>query len=199
MSADAATIAFYDRDAAQYVQHVIDHGVRESLIAFDSKLPRSADVLDLGCGGGQDSAWLRDRGHRVVSMDASAELAREAKRRFDIDVHVAAFADLNDVARFDGVWAAASLHHAQRAEMAAIFGGVATALRPGGWFAATMKGGPDRRDGIGRFYCEMDAPFVRALLADRAIWSESAVVEHTGEGFDGVSTPWLVISARRAA
>ncbi len=195
---DAATIAFYDRDASTYVQHVIDHGVRESLIAFESKLPRSADVLDFGCGGGQDSAWLRDHGHRVVSMDASEGLAREAKARFGIDVRVGDFMTLDATAAFDGVWAAASLHHAECAALPDIFARIGAALRPGGHFAANMKGGADRRDGIGRFYCAMDANAAHALLADRAVWTGVAIAERTGDGFDGVATPWLIMSACRA-
>ena len=198
MSADRETIAFYDRDAARYLQHVIDHGPRESLIAFEATLPRHGDVLDLGCGGGQDSAWLRDRGHTVVSMDASAGLAREAKARFEIDVQVGDFTTLEVVAAFDGVWAAASLHHASHTALSGVFARIGAALRAGGHFAANMKRGVDRRDGIGRFYCAMDTDTARALLADTAVWTEVNVVERTGEGFDGVATPWLIISARRA-
>lgn len=197
MSADPATVAFYDRDAAAYVQHVVDHGVRESLKAFEARLPRAATVLDFGCGGGQDSAWLRDRGHVVTSMDASAGLAREAKTRFGIDVRVGDFATLADTAAYDGVLASASLHHAQRTALPDIFARIGASLKRGGLFAATMKGGEDRRDGIGRFYCAMDADGARALLADPRIWNTVSVVETSGEGFDGVATPWLVISARR--
>ena len=195
---DDETIAFYDRDAAAYVQHVIDHGVRESLIAFEAKLPRHAAVLDFGCGGGQESAWLRERGHSVTSMDASAGLAREANTRFGLDVRVGDFTTLDAIAAFDGVWAAASLHHAQRAALPEIFARIGAALKPGGRFAATMKGGADRRDGIGRFYCAMDADAARALLDDATVWANVSIVERTGDGFDGVTTPWIVMSAQRA-
>lgn len=196
MSADAETIAFYDSDPAAYAQFAIDHGARESLIAFEKTLKRGADVLDLGCGGGQDSAWLRERGHRVVSMDASAGLAREAKAGFGIDVRVGGFATLDDIAAYDGVWSAAALHHEQAAALPAIVAAVATSLRTGGVFAATMKGGEDRRDAMGRFYCAMDAAAARTLFGPG--WESVDVVERRGEGFDGVTTPWLIISARRA-
>ena len=193
---DAETIAFYDRDAAAYARFAADHGVRESLIAFEQRLPRHADALDLGCGGGQDSAWLRERGHRVVSMDVSAGLAREAMARFGIDVRVEDFTTLADVAAYDGVWSAAALHHALAIALPAIVSRVAAALRPGGVFAATVKAGAeDRRDGIGRFYCAMDAAGARALFD--AGWTDVDVIERVGAGFDGVATPWLMISAVR--
>lgn len=196
MSADAETVAFYDRDAQAYVDAAIAHGVRDSLRAFEAGLPRGADVLDYGCGGGHDGAWLRDRGHRVAALDASAGLAAEAQRRFGLAVRVADFADLDDVAAYDGVWCGASLHHAKAAELPGIVDRVARALRPGGRFATLMKCGDDRRDALGRFYCAMSAEAARALF-DPSAWDDVIVRESVGAGYDGAETPWLVVTARR--
>ncbi|KAF0175390.1 MAG: type 11 methyltransferase [Alphaproteobacteria bacterium] len=194
---DAETIAFYDRDAVAYAQSAIDHGVRDSLRRFESRLPRSARVLDLGCGGGHESVWLAQAGHHVTSMDASPGLAAEAKRRFGIDVRVADFTALEDVAAFDGVWSGAALHHAKTEELPAIVAAIARALKRGGVFGALVKAGADRRDGLGRFYCGMDADGMRALLADAAQWAEAEVQQTVGSGYDQVETPWLIVSARR--
>lgn len=195
--ADAETIAFYDRDAESYAQSAIDHGVRDSLRRFEARLPRTARVLDLGCGGGHESVWLAEHGHNVTSMDASPGLAAEAKRRFGIDVRVADFTALDDVAAFDGVWSGAALHHAKTEELPAIIAAIARALKPGGVFGALIKAGDDRRDGLGRFYCGIDADGMRALLADGAVWAAAEVQETSGAGYDQVETPWLIISARR--
>ena len=194
---DAETVAFYDRDAEAYAQKAIDHGVRDSLRYFESCLPRTARVLDFGCGGGHESAWLAEHGHSVTSMDASPGLAGEAKRRFGIDVRVADFTALDDVAAFDGVWSGAALHHAKTEELPAIIAAIARALKPGGVFGALIKAGGDRRDGLGRFYCGIDADGMRALLADRTFWADAEVQETSGAGYDQVETPWLIISARR--
>jgi SAM-dependent methyltransferase len=198
MHADPATIAFYDRDAETYAQSAVDHGVRDSLRRFESRLPRHARVLDFGCGGGHESIWLAQAGHQVTSMDASPGLAAEAKRRFGIDVRVADFLSLDDVAAFDGVWSGAALHHAKTDDLPGIIGRIARALRPGGVFAALMKAGGDRRDALGRFYCGIDADGMRALLADPAQWADADVQQTTGSGYDQVETPWLIISARRS-
>lgn len=198
ISADAQTIAFYDRDAETYAQSAIDHGVRDSLRRFEARLPRNARVLDLGCGGGHESVWLAQAGHQVTSMDASPGLAAEAKRRFGIDVRVADFLSLDDIAAFDGVWSGAALHHAKTEELPAIIAAIARALKPGGVFGALIKAGADRRDGLGRFYCGIDAVGMNALLADPRHWTEADVQETTGSGYDQVETPWLIVSARRA-
>jgi SAM-dependent methyltransferase len=195
--ADRQTIAFYDRDAESYAQSAIDHGERASLAAFEAALPRGADVLDLGCGGGHESAWLIARGHRVVSQDASAGLAAEAYRRFGLSIVVAEFVQLENDCTFDGVWSAAALHHARVEDLPDIVARVARALRPGGLLSATMKCGEDRRDSLGRFYCAMSAGAARALFAGPA-WRDVEIRESVGAGHDGVETPWLIISARKA-
>jgi HemK-related putative methylase len=42
-------------------------------------LPARASVLELGCGTGEDAVWLAFAGHRVVAIDASAEMIRVAR------------------------------------------------------------------------------------------------------------------------
>lgn len=197
MHADPATIGFYDRDCEAYAQSAIDHGERDSLKQFEAKLPRRARVLDLGCGAGQEAAWLAARGHVVSAMDASPGLAAEAKRRFRIDVRIAAFNALDDVAVYDGVWSGAALHHAKTEELPDILAAIARALKPGGVFGALIKAGVDRRDSLGRFYCAIDAGGMRVLLADRSRWLNADVRETVGVGYDKEETAWLIVSAQR--
>lgn len=192
---DGETIAFYDRDAEAYAQSAIDHGERDSLKRFEARLPRGARVLDYGCGGGQESAWLIARGHIVDSLDASPGLAAEAKRRFGVTVRVADFSALDAVALYDGVWSGAALHHAPTDAFPDLLARIARALKPDGVFSALIKGGADRRDTLGRFYCGMDAASMRALLAS---WRDVEVQETVGAGYDQQETPWLIVSARRA-
>jgi SAM-dependent methyltransferase len=193
--ADAETIAFYDRDAEAYAQSAIDHGERDSLKRFEARLPRGARVLDYGCGAGQESAWLAARGHTVDSLDASPGLAAEAQRRFGVTVRVADFAALDDVALYDGVWSGAALHHAPTDALPDLLARIASALKPDGVFSALIKGGEDRRDALGRFYCGVTAAAMRALLAD---WRDVEVQETIGAGYDQQETTWLIVSARRA-
>lgn len=195
---DAETIAWYDREAESYAQATLDHGERESLKAFEARLPRGARVLDFGCGGGHEAAWLQERGHEVTAQDASAGLAREAMRRWGVSVRVAPFEALDDVALYDGVWSAAALHHVPSAQIPAILSRIARALKPEGTFAGTFKGGPERRDGFGRYFAALDVDAVQALFADRSVWSAVELKEARGQGHDGVETPWLLVTALRA-
>ncbi len=43
--------------------------------------PRSARILDAGCGVGRDALAFTERGYSVVAFDASAEMVRLARER----------------------------------------------------------------------------------------------------------------------
>ncbi|MEZ5995137.1 MAG: class I SAM-dependent methyltransferase [Hyphomonadaceae bacterium] len=192
MSADARTLSFYQAQTQAYAERAKPP---PHLNEFTTALPAGATILDLGCGAGQDSASMRDAGFDVVSMDASRALAEEAKRRWNVDVRVLDFADLDEVERFDGVWANASLHHAQRADLPGIFARMRRALKPGGLLHASLKeGAEDRRDKFGRFFCAMDADALGRLVDG---WASASITRSTGTGFDDELTHWLRVAARR--
>ncbi|MGD8441478.1 MAG: class I SAM-dependent methyltransferase [Holophagae bacterium] len=53
---------------------------------LDRVLPPTGRVLDLGCGTGEDTRWLVQRGaERVVGCDASQAMLSEARRKLDAD------------------------------------------------------------------------------------------------------------------
>ena len=153
-------------------------------------------MLDLGCGGGQDSAALRDAGFVVTSIDASPALAAEAKRRWNIDVRALDFADLDYDRVFDGIWAWASLHHARVDDLPSIFIRLRRALKSGGLLHASLKQGADRRDKFGRFFCAMDEPKLRTLAA---AWGNVRIEREHGYGYDDEPTPWFRLRANAPA
>jgi ubiquinone/menaquinone biosynthesis C-methylase UbiE len=64
----------WDADPAALAQRVRVHELLETV------LPVGATVLDVGCGTGTDARWLERQGHRVVGIDASPGMVREARR-----------------------------------------------------------------------------------------------------------------------
>jgi SAM-dependent methyltransferase len=66
-------------------------------------LPRTASILDLGCGTGRISQWLAEQGHRIVAVDQSLEMLRHVPRHSNI---VPIHADIEALTldwKFDGV------------------------------------------------------------------------------------------------
>lgn len=194
MSADARTLAFYETEAHEYAER---SRVASQLGDFIAALPAGACVLDLGCGAGFDSAALRDAGMHVTSVDASPALGAEARRRHGLEVRRLAFEALDYERAFDGVWANASLHHAQRAHLPAIFEAIWRAMKPNGLLHASLKlGEVDRRDKFGRFYCAVDE---QALAALSSRFSGARITRHSGAGYFNEPAEWLMLDARRPA
>lgn len=191
MSQDEETRLFYQSNAEEYARK---SRVSPNLSAFLAELPAGASVLDLGCGGGWDSATLRDAGFAVLSWDASPELALQVKRLHGIEVTVAEFTNLTHRHAFDAVWASASLHHARAEDLPDVFGRIRTALKPGGLLHATFKANErDRRDAHGRFFCAMDETRLAELTRG---WATVTIERGSGTGYGGEPTDWLLLRAR---
>ncbi len=100
-------------------------------------------VLDLGCGDGRLAALVlehRPRVSQVVGVDSSPPMLERAGRRFEGDDRVELVpGDLGDpitgLGRFDLIVSGFAIHHLDDARKQALYGEVATQLRPGGLFA----------------------------------------------------------------
>lgn len=96
--------ASFDRAAGTYdatftnthLGRLVRAAVRRELRA----IPPGADVLELGCGTGEDACWLAERGHAVTATDASELMLAETAAKavvHGVAVELAQV-DLRDVA-----------------------------------------------------------------------------------------------------
>ncbi|MBB3607532.1 class I SAM-dependent methyltransferase [Rhizobium sp. BK602] len=190
------TSSFYDDNAALYAGRKRNLPQRR-LDAFLAALPAGASILELGCGGGQDAAYMISRGFDVTPTDGSTELAKQAEALIGRAVQIMRFEALDAEAMFDGVWAEASLLHVPRAALADVLGRVHRALKDGGIFHATFKAGDaEGHDMFGRYYNYPSATWLTALLGENG-WRDMAMTEADGGGFDGKPTKYLQIKTRK--
>ncbi|WP_454849813.1 class I SAM-dependent methyltransferase [Rhizobium binxianense] len=190
------TTTFYDENAEAYANRKRSLP-RERLDAFLAELSPGASILELGCGGGQDSAYMLAQGFDVTPTDGSAELARRAEKLIGQPVRIMLFQELDAERSFDGVWAQASLLHVPRAELPDVFGRIHRALRPGGIIHASFKAGlAEGRDRFGRYYNYPSAEWLSALLREGG-WRTVSLAEDDGSGYDGEPTRWLYMRAQK--
>jgi SAM-dependent methyltransferase len=106
------------------------------------------DVLELGCGTGNDAARLAREGFHVVATDLSAEAVSAARRKYGdlVDVRVVDMvAGLPfPGASFDAVMANVALHMFTDAVTRAVFADVRRVLRDGGLFLFHVNADDDR-------------------------------------------------------
>ena len=67
--------ATYDRIASLYAEQHAGRGrsFPGLMAGFMARLPRGADIADLGCGPAQDAATLAETGYRVTASTAQRE------------------------------------------------------------------------------------------------------------------------------
>ncbi|HEY0124856.1 MAG TPA: class I SAM-dependent methyltransferase [Rhizobium sp.] len=190
------TSSFYDENAAIYAAR--KRNLPQSrLDAFLAALPAGASILELGCGGGQDAAYMISRGFEVTPTDGSTELARQAEKLIGRSVRILRFETLDAHEAHDGIWAEASLLHVLRAALPDVLDRIRHALKDGGIFHASFKAGDaEGHDTLGRYYNYPSAAWLAALL-DKGGWRDIAMTEADGGGFDGKPTKWLYVKARK--
>jgi 2-polyprenyl-3-methyl-5-hydroxy-6-metoxy-1,4-benzoquinol methylase len=193
MTADQTTLRFYAQEAAAYTSR----GQKPSLHieAFLNSLPPKATILELGCGGGQDSEFMIAKGFSVRPTDGTPEIAKAAENRLKIPVDVLLFGDLNEDSAYDGIWANASLLHVPKAELLGILRLIHRALKAGGLFYASFKSGQsDGRDEFDRYYNYPSEDWLAATYGTLQ-WQKVNIKPELGSGYDQKPTEWLHVVA----
>src|SRR5262249_51470651 len=105
-----------------------------------ARVPRGADILELGCGaGGRTTQRLTAHG-RLTGVDISNEQLRRARERGPTATFVRGGAATVDRAgrSFDAGVSLYALNNLPRDELGALFGRIHGWLRPGGLFLASL-------------------------------------------------------------
>jgi len=96
-------------------------------------------ILDLGCGTGQLTSEIANRGAQVLGVDLSAEMIEEARRKFPaLEFRTADARSLPFADEFDAVFSNAALHWIPQADQ--VVASVARSLRAGGRLVAEFGG-----------------------------------------------------------
>lgn len=193
---DPATIAFYETNAPHYTLG-LGQAPSRHLDGFLDRLDEGAHVLELGCGGGQDSARIVERGFGLDATDGTPAMVRKANERFDVGARLLRFDELDAVAAYDAVWAHACLSHVARADLPSVLASIHRALRPGGWHFANFKlGSGEGRDLLGRLHSFPDAGWLEDVYrtAGFAIVSSET---YAGQAADGTQRDWMALTAQR--
>jgi SAM-dependent methyltransferase len=142
----------YDRIAAGYSTRIdeltggswIGEFERGLLDRFMAMVGRpGAIILDIGCGSGRDTQYLREKGAVILGVDISRGMLREARRR--LGEGILAQMDMRSPGLaggvFDGVWANGCIYHVPKGEVAGVLEEVRRVLKARGVFSFNFKAG----------------------------------------------------------
>jgi ubiquinone/menaquinone biosynthesis C-methylase UbiE len=140
------TRATYDAIAERFLELARDRTrFGELFDRFAARVGGGGLVLDIGAGPGFDSAELRKRGLRVLSLDLSLGMLRSGLRDYPGPRVQADMAALPFRAIADGLWVNASLLHVARAQVPAVLRELRRVLHTSGVLHVSVKLGT--RDG----------------------------------------------------
>ncbi len=159
------TTDYYDNNASDFIEGTVNVDTGTLRDRFLKYVPEKGSVLDLGCGSGRDTKCFADAGYDVTAIDASQELCAKASEYSGIEVRCMRFEELDDIDRYDGVFACASLLHVHEDNLTDILNRINRALKLQGVLYASFKYGDFSGIRDGRYFHDMNEASVEQLFA----------------------------------
>jgi len=195
------TLGHYDRTADRFWEGTKDHDVEQNVAALLRHVEGTPPfaILDLGCGPGRDLATFRTLGHEPVGLEGAPRFVEMARDHSGREVWQQDFLALDlPPARFDGVFANASLFHVPRSALPRVLGELHATLRPRGVLFASNPRGDNAEGWQGERY---------GVWHDVDAWKDVVtaagfeLLEHyyRPPGLPRAQQPWLATVWRRRA
>jgi len=196
----ALTLEHYNERAADFRDGTQSHDVSQNVAALldhiEARPPFT--ILDLGCGPGRDLRTFTGLGHVAIGLDGAARFVEMARAHSGCEVWQQDFLGLElPPARFDGVFANASLFHVPSRELPRVLGQLHATLKPGGvLFSSNPRGENQEGWNHGRYGAYHDLEGWRRMLT-AASFSE---LDHyyRPAGLPRDQQPWLATVWRKA-
>ncbi|MPZ47242.1 MAG: methyltransferase domain-containing protein [Betaproteobacteria bacterium] len=157
------TLEHYDRSAEAFWRGTRAHDVSQNIDALLRHIEGAAPytILDFGCGPGRDLKAFAERGHVAIGLEGSAAFAAMARAYSGCEVWQQNFLDPQlPPARFDGVFANASLFHVPTQALPRVLQALHAALKPAGvLFSSNPRGHNEEGWNQGRYgaFWDLDA------------------------------------------
>ena len=158
------TIDYYNKHAEEFTASTFEVDMESLYQPFLAELSEGARILDVGCGSGRDTLAFKNKGYQVEAIDYSTELVEKARELTGIEVRQQSFYELNEVAKYDGIWACASLLHCDRDRLTEVLGRIFKALKPNGVCYMSFKYGDTDREKEGRSFTDLNEQQAYDLL-----------------------------------
>jgi SAM-dependent methyltransferase len=178
-----------------------DHDVSQNIAALLRHIRKDPPcaILDFGCGPGRDLQAIRQLGHEVIGLDGAAAFAAMARAATGCEVWQQDFLQLSlPPARFDGIFANASLFHVPMQELPRVLGQLHAALRADGvLFSSNPHGRNEEGWNRGRYGAYLDLETWRQYLCGAGFQELEHYYRPTG--LPREQQPWLASVWRRAS
>ena len=133
------TIEYYNENVSKFVNDTQDVVFCATQDLFLSYLNEGDSILDFGCGSGRDTKYFLSKGYKVDATDGSEEICKVASDYTGINVKCLLFNELDEIDKYDGIWACASILHLDRDDLIDVFHRIARSLKDNGILYTSFK------------------------------------------------------------
>lgn len=133
------TIEYYNENVDKFVNGTQEVVFCKTQDLFLSYLNEGDSILDFGCGSGRDTKYFLSKGYKVDATDGSEEICKVASDYTGINVKCLLFNELDEIDKYDGIWACASILHLDRDDLIDVFHRIARALKDNGILYTSFK------------------------------------------------------------
>lgn len=156
-----STIEYYNKHASEYAETTNNADMSANYSRFLRFIKPGASIVDIGCGGGRDMKYFKEKGYTVFGIDASEDLCRIASNYSGCPVSCTDFLSWDPSHKYDAFWANASLLHLTETDIIKFFSTKIEYLNKEGIIYFSMKTGINEGlDENGRYF----TPFSEKLL-----------------------------------
>lgn len=154
MRENNSTIEYYNSNAEAYASDTVNVDFSLTQNRFLSYIPSDGLILDFGCGSGRDTKFFKEKGFDVVAIDGSEELCKIAEAHTGIKVKCMRFQELDEVNKYDGVWACSSILHLTREDLKTVFQKMINSLKSAGIIYTSFKYSSFEGERNGRYFID---------------------------------------------
>lgn len=129
-------------------------------------LRKESYILDFGCGSGRDTKYFLERGFVVDAVDGSLEMCKRASEVTGIRVKHMLFNELNEINKYEAIWACSSILHLSYMQLVAVFNKMLKALKADGIIYTSFKYGDFEGFRNGRYFIDFDEEKLERLKKD---------------------------------
>ena len=173
------TLDYYNKNASSFAETTIDVDFRETQKRFQKLMPMQGYILDFGCGSGRDTKYFLNQNFKVDAIDGSEKLCRIASDYTGIKVKKMFFQELDEIEKYDGIWACASILHLPQNELQMVFRKMVMALKIDGIIYTSFKYGDFEGERNGRYFINFtEEKFNKFILNIENVKLKEAWITH---------------------
>ena len=160
------TIEYYNKNAESFTAGTIAVEFTSTQDKFLKLFSNGAFILDFGCGSGRDTKYFLSKGFQVDPIDGSAELCKIAEKTAGIPVKQMLFTELEEIEKYDGIWACSSILHLPKKELSDVLQRMLRAVKSGGYIYTSFKYGEFEGFRNERYFTDFTEKSFRDFIRD---------------------------------